>query len=295
MCPTWTHWRGVGKLSKFNLNQLLNSQSKGDKKPSRYQFIMVSVFKLVPSKENFYSVKDIDEIKDSIEIIGIEQPLSIRPIEGTDLYKVIAGHKRRLASIGLVEEGKTDYEIVPCIIKEDKDEIDKKLALILTNSTARQLSDYEKAQQVKELRPLYEELKKLGRLPGRIRDELAKSLKTSSSQIQRIDSINKNLIPELEEKFRDGDIGFNTAFELSRNPEEKQREVLERQADKPITLKEAKQLKQEKPENPFKKALMRLQALYQGEISKADDAEYEKLLKRELDRISIELQGAGEG
>lgn len=55
---------------------------------------------------------------------------------------------------------KEEYRKVPCLIKKESDTIKDKLSLIFTNATARQLTDWEKVQQAKELKEILTEYKK---------------------------------------------------------------------------------------------------------------------------------------
>ena len=241
---------------KFNLNSLLNSTSKSaaqqDNKQDKQEpitqksilkVIPISVFNLVPSKDNFYSVEQIEELKTSVELFGIKQNLIVRPLEDGK-YKLIAGHRRRLASLALVEEGKKEYEHVPCAIEPGEDEILEKLLLIATNATVRQLSDWERVKQVKEMRALLEEYKKNEKLPGRIRDLIAQTLNTSPTQIGRMDAIEKNLSLEFKEEFRDGGLNMSTAYELSGLPEKEQKEAFEKYQEKGgLSINDVKQKK----------------------------------------------------
>ena len=77
----------------------------------------------MPSKDNFYSTENIDELAMSIELVGhIEQNLVVKP-EAHGKYEVVAGHRRRLAALKLVQEGKEEYRKVPCLIKKESDTI----------------------------------------------------------------------------------------------------------------------------------------------------------------------------
>lgn len=99
-------------MAKFNLNQILNDASRAAAKggeptprPAESRMEKISVYDLVPSEDNFYSIREIEELKAAIEIAGkVLQNLVVVPLDGGK-YKVIAGHRRRLASISLVEEG----------------------------------------------------------------------------------------------------------------------------------------------------------------------------------------------
>ena len=84
------------------------------------EIVKLSVYDLVPSDDNFYSMGGIEELKSNIELAGkVLQNLIVVPLDGGK-YKVISGHRRRLASISLVEEGKPQYEFVPCVIETDE-------------------------------------------------------------------------------------------------------------------------------------------------------------------------------
>lgn len=212
---------------KFNLMNMLNDKSKvaepedNDVKDvagtnNDFKVELISVHQLEPSKDNFYSVADIADLKDSIEMVGVQQNLTVRKIAGANKYKVLAGHRRRLASLKLVEEGKQQFELVPCRVETDIDEIKEKILLIYTNSTSRELSDWEKVEQLAQLKPLLKEYKKTHDIPGRVRELLAEALNVSPSQVGRIESINDNLIPEFKEKLKNNDITFSAASALSR-------------------------------------------------------------------------------
>ena len=107
-------------MGKFNLNQILNNASRqaaegGDNppRPTESEIKKISVFDLVPSEDNFYSMREIEELKAAIEIAGkVLQNLTVVPLDGGK-YKVIAGHRRRLASLALVEDGSRNMNSSP--------------------------------------------------------------------------------------------------------------------------------------------------------------------------------------
>ena len=85
-------------MARFNLNQILSDASKAAAsggepipRPAESRIERISVFDLVPSEENFYSMREIDELKAAIEIAGkVLQNLVVVPMDGGK-YKVIAG------------------------------------------------------------------------------------------------------------------------------------------------------------------------------------------------------------
>ena len=59
--------------------------------------VMIPVNKLRPFEGHPYKVQDNEEMNSLIESIqeqGILSPLVVRPIENTDEYEVISGHRR---------------------------------------------------------------------------------------------------------------------------------------------------------------------------------------------------------
>ena len=58
----------------------------------------IDVEDLVPSEDNFYSMSAIDELAGLIELSGgVKQPGLVVPLGGGK-YKLLSGHRRRLAS-----------------------------------------------------------------------------------------------------------------------------------------------------------------------------------------------------
>ena len=244
-------------MAKFNLNQLLNDKSTSgaaeeSARPRKqvYKTVAISVYDLVPSKDNFYSMEQIQDLKLAIELVGgVKQNLNVTPMENGK-YKVLAGHRRRLASIALVEEGKPEYEFVPCNIEateEDAEiqEIRDEIMLIVTNSQ-REKTDWDKIEEVKRLKSVLERFKKSAKMPGRLRELMAEALNTSTSQIERRETISKKLTPEFKDELKEGRVNISTAYELSRLPEGQQKESFKEYKETgAVSIKDAKAKKQE--------------------------------------------------
>lgn len=255
MCSNRTQKEGE-EMAKFDLKSLLSDKSlvkeeskTGEVKPKAFKVTSLSVNDLVASEHNFYGTDDIKELKEAIELFGgIKQNLIVKPLEDGK-YTVIAGHKRRLASLALVEEGKAQFEYVPCVIEEEAGDIEERLLLIMTNSTARQLTDYEKMRQAEELKELLTAYKKQEKIPGRIRDLVAEILNTSPAQVGRMEAITNNLSDEFVEEFRESKVNLSTAYELSGLTEEKQEEAYQQYKENGnITINEVKEIKKQQKE-----------------------------------------------
>lgn len=214
----------------FNLTQLLNSNSREvnkseekEMKTLNFNIKNIDIDHIVPAKENFYSVDDIDNIKQSIELLGIEQNLIVERID-RDNYKIVAGHRRYFASKALVEEGKEKFRILPCKVKTKSEDnaLLNKLTMVMTNSTTRELSDWEKMKQSIEVEEIINSLKKENNIKGRTRDLLSEILNISSSQLGRYKAINNNLIDELKEEFKNNNINYSVAYKASQLTKEYQ-------------------------------------------------------------------------
>lgn len=255
---------------KFNLNQILSTASmeaaggaEVKPRPSKSRYEKLSVFDLVPSEDNFYSMREIEELKTAIEIAGkVLQNLVVVPLENGK-YKVIAGHRRRLASIGLVEDGKPQYEFVPCDIEPNEEaaedqEIRDGLTLIVTNSQ-REKTAWDKIEEVRYLREVLEKAQTKPRFVEVLRqivvtvfggtgvqadgtrDFIAKVLHTTPAQIGRYDAIIRHLCPEFKAELKEDRINISTAYELSGLAlEDQQAAFAEYQESGIISIKDAR-------------------------------------------------------
>lgn len=236
---------------KFNLTELLNQRSKekeaeqeAGKQEEKMEIEYVDVYDLIPSKENFYHVDE--RLKKNIEIMGLLQPILVkRPVGGK--YEVIAGHRRRLALIALVEEGKEKFRQVPCVFKQES-AVDR-LALIMANGF-RDKTDWEKMIETVETERLVLELKKENQIKGNTREMLAEVTGVTEAQLGRYKSIYNNLIQELLEAFKNDNIIISVAVELCGLPEEWQEKAAERVREgEKLSLADARQMKRQEEES----------------------------------------------
>lgn len=239
----------------FNINDFLNAESKKDIK-SDWKPVKVSVRKLrpAPNRTNFYHAeeKEIKDLAESIELIGLQQYPVIRPVEGTDEYEVIAGHKRRLAILRLLDEGKAEYEMIPCRV-ETPDDIRNELILIFTNSTQRERTDYEKMREIERVRELLTEYQKTHELTGRRQNIIAEILGTNKTKVGTLDNINNNLIAPFVEEFAAGKISTSAANEIAGLEQDAQQALYETYKETgSLTAKDAKAVKE--PQEPSETA-----------------------------------------
>lgn len=243
------------------MNQILNDASKraapgggGQTAPASHpaEIERLSVFDLVPSEDNFYSMNDIEELKSKIELAGkVLQNFIVVPLGGGK-YKVISGHRRRAACIALVEEGKPEFEFVPCTIEADEQDaevqaIREEIMLIAANSQ-REKTAWDKIEEARRTRALLERIKQEEKLPGDMRKLVAQTLNTSPAQIGRFDAITRNLCPAFMEELKADRINISTAYELSGLSAEDQAAAFEeyRETGK-VSIRDARERKQDQP------------------------------------------------
>lgn len=233
----------------FNINNFLNTESKQAIK-NDFKTVKISIHKLrpAPDKENFYHIDDeeVETTARTIELVGIQQNFVAKPIEDTDELEIVVGHKRRLAILKLLAEGKGEFEMVPCKIEETGDDIRNELILIFTNSTQRDRTDYERMKEIKRVKELLTEYKKDNKLTGRKQEIIAAILGTSKSQVGRLENIDHNLIEEFLTEFAAGKINTSTANEIAGLSQEAQQALYETYKETgSLTAKDAKEKKAE--------------------------------------------------
>ena len=189
----------------------------------------IAVSKLRPFENNPYQVRDDDEMNaliESIQTQGVLSPLIVRPIENTEEYEVISGHRRLHAAqkAGITE--------VPALIYAlDRDSA--AIAVVDSNLHREHILPSEKAFAY---RMKLEAMSRQGHRSDLTSDQLGRKLETaeiiaqqsddSKSQVRRYIRLTY-LIPEFLEKMDQGEIALSVGVELSFLDEQSQREVLE--------------------------------------------------------------------
>lgn len=189
----------------------------------------IAVSKLRPFENNPYQVRDDDEMNTLIESIqtqGVLSPLIVRPIENTDEYEVISGHRRLHAA------AKAGISEVPALIYAlDRDSA--AIAVVDSNLHREHILPSEKAFAY---RMKLEAMSRQGHRSDLTSDQLGRKLETaeiiaqqsddSKSQVRRYIRLTY-LVPEFLEKMDQGEIALSVGVELSFLDESSQREVLE--------------------------------------------------------------------
>jgi ParB family chromosome partitioning protein len=208
---------------KFNLAELMGETvSKSNTGEMRVEQIPLA--EIEENENNSYAQNDIDELAESINVIGLQQPLVVRrKTEGG--YLLLAGHRRRNALALL------DRKAAPCIVLDaDLDPSIQTLILHWTNTMARGgggLTAEYTGRAAKEIEAALKDLQARGvvELPGKLRSYVAEVLKTSESQIARAKAIDNGLTKAWKGDFKCHRINDSAAYELSQCDEDLQREL----------------------------------------------------------------------
>ena len=209
----------------------------------------ISIEKLHPFEGHPYKVLDNEEMEaltESIHAEGILSPLTVRPLEGTDEYEVISGHRRLHAAqrAGLLEVPALAYEI-------SREEA--AIMLVDSNLHREHILPSEKAFAYKMK---MEAMSRQGQRTDITSNQVGRKLETaeiigntsgeSKNQVRRYIRLTY-LLPELLQLVDDGKIALTPAVELSYLPEKAQTYLLEemRRNDCTPSLSQAIRLKKE--------------------------------------------------
>ena len=211
-------------MMSFSITNCLDPTSLSSAPKKQAEIRRISYYDLQPNEENFYSMKELEELKAAIELAGrILSNLVVTPLTNGK-YKILSGHRRHAAIGLLLAEGKEEYEFLPCAVEhidgEGRD-TQEQVLLIAANSQ-REKTAWDKLEEVRQMREIAKKAKEQQGLSGRVREIVAKSLHVSSSRIAKYDSILNNLIPALLEEIKADELPVSIAYELSALPADRQ-------------------------------------------------------------------------
>ena len=214
-------------MKKFSLGDILNAQSQGSQgKPESdpFQIQQIPITQLKASEQNKYGIRDIDELAANIELLGLMHNLLVKEMDEDGMYEIISGHRRYHACKQLYEGGNEKFESLPCMIQpSDANAALTELRLISANSTARELTDWEKTWQAARIKELLTTLREKGyEFKGKTRKLVADILKVSPAQVGRMDKIARDLSSDFKREFKDEKINVTTAYDLSRKDKKAQ-------------------------------------------------------------------------
>ena len=216
--------------------------------------VYIPVEKLHPFEGHPFKVKDDAEMNTLIESIqtqGILSPLIVRPIDNTDEYEVISGHRRLHAA---VKAGIT--EVPALVVSLDRDAA--AIVLVDSNLHREHILPSEKAfaYKMKEEALAHKgyrtDLTSVQVAPKLSTEKIGEEVGMSKDNVKRYIRLT-NLVPELLDMVDEKKIAFNPAVELSYLHESQQRDFLEAMEDtqNAPSLSQAQQLKKMAQQGEF--------------------------------------------
>lgn len=189
----------------------------------------IAVSKLRPFENNPYQVRDdaeMNTLSESIQMQGVLSPLIVRPIENTEEYEVVSGHRRLHAAqkAGITE--------VPALIYAlDRDAA--AIAVVDSNLHREHILPSEKAFAYKlKMEALSHQGKRTDLTLSQVATKLDTATEIGNCSGESRDTVYRYirltyLIPEFLEKMDNNEIALSVGVELSFLDEQGQREVLE--------------------------------------------------------------------
>lgn len=235
----------------FNLADMVAKRPKQIQEENSSDTVYRDVFKLIPSKANFYGVKPekLQGLKNSILLFGVMQDVLIEERDGEDY--IISGHCRTMCCRILVEEGHEEFRKINCkytkvkdnarknlieencingsATRENDDAISKlleRLSVIQANRF-RDKSDWEKMREAMDTEEIIKELKNLAGLKGKTRDIVRETIGVSGTQMERYHAVQKRLSAEWMAEFEAEKINITVARELADLDEKYQKQAME--------------------------------------------------------------------
>ena len=123
--------------NNFKFTDVLNPKQNED---SISSFKRVTLDKLIENEENSYPLSDIEQLADSIESLGLLQPLLVKK-NASKKYTIIAGHRRYNAIKKLIKDNRLDEDYLVTVkeIEPNEDELITRFKLHETNLQTRSL------------------------------------------------------------------------------------------------------------------------------------------------------------
>lgn len=235
----------------FNLADMVAKRPKQIQEENSSDTVYRDVFKLIPSKANFYGVKPekLQGLKNSILLFGVMQDVLIEERDGEDY--IISGHCRTMCCRMLVEEGHEEFRKINCKYTKVKDNARKNLIeencingsetrenddaiskllerlSVIQANRFRDKSDWEKMREALDTEEIIKELKNLAGLKGKTRDIVRETIGVSGTQMERYHAVQKRLSAEWMAEFEAEKINITVARELADLDEKYQKQAME--------------------------------------------------------------------
>lgn len=207
----------------LGINGVLNKESLATVKGTHKVIQIETTSVRAHEKNRRYDPDKIEALARSIEDHGLQQPIIVVPDASPNRYIVVSGHRRHAAYTLLLSEGKSAYQFIPAIVREDLSEDRIEEDLIDGNLFTEMPSPPELAQQLARKKELMQKRKAAGEhIPGKLLEIIAAELGINPEAARRMDTINRRAIPEVRQEFENGNMSLREAFKTAQRPPEEQ-------------------------------------------------------------------------
>lgn len=223
------------KVRPINRESVSKSKQTSSKTSKTMKTTIIKLEQLIPFEGHpfkLYEGKRLDDLVESIKLIGVMQPIHVRPI-ADEKYEILAGHNRVNAS---TEAG---LDTIPAIILNNLSDEDAKIFVVDSNFNQRSSSEMKPSELANSLYMLNEAMKKKSGHRSdkdetgdgsqsdnrsRTMNVIGKKHNLSQATIARYIRI-AHLIGQLQERLDDKKIGMGIAAHLSYLKESEQQIV----------------------------------------------------------------------
>ena len=203
---------------------------------------MIDIDDLHDSVDNFFHVDRVEELAESILATGrVKENLIVTPAKDGNGYEIVSGHRRSAAVRYLLENGDNVARKLPCLVIDYPDYESKLIDLIVMNVTQRQMSDADLYTSFTKLNEIFKEKKEKGEKFGKLREKIAEILNVSSSQVGKLQNVEKHAVPELKKAIENGEVSLSTANQIARLDSEEQKKITKSKKLSDVKTKDVKE------------------------------------------------------
>lgn len=286
----------MGRFDKYKgktTNEEKQSSAVGEiallKTQEQYNLQFIKVTKLIKSQFNkFDEYKEskpekYEEIKNSIKEYGILNPLKV-VLNSQGLYEVLGGWNRTQMIKELIDEGNTQFlDGIPCYVLNNISEIDQQIIAEIDNTGEGHTEPQEVRESIARLSILYQKKNEETGTNKSIVKQISQETGLGERQVQRYNSINKKLLPELQTYFDNKQISVENGAKLADLSEDGQKLILEllqkSDEDKKVTANEIKVAKEQS---------QKIEQEYQRNLKEKE--EKEKELQEQIKNLEIQKE-----
>ena len=221
---------------------------------------------------NFYGIRDVEELAESIKLNGLMDPLVVYPM-ANGKFRLISGH-RRWAALHTI-----NAETALCrVVAKPESDAAETLMLIQANSTGRVLTPLEIAMQAEKMTAALIQRRKEGvEFSGRTRDIVADALGISPTALARKKVIKDKLaVPGFIQAWDKGKLPEAAAYELAQLPRDDQYRALDLIIDagksyESVDIKTVQKIKRQIENGESTKQDLLLEAEKRGILIRSED------------------------